>query len=369
LTTNAGSTTTYFIGNYYEITGSEITKYYYAGSQRVAMRKNGNLNFILTDHLGSTSLVTDANGTVINETKYKAWGELRYSSGTNPTDYTYTGQYSYTDDFGLMFYNARWYDSSLSRFAQADTIVPLQTQGVQAWDRYAYANNNPVSYTDPTGHNIDPFYFNLSSFINSAINVLSLGNLSGEDVTHALDSTSTALDGVALAIDSAVATGDIVAGTIGYTAGAGVGALGGGVPTVVTGPAGALVGIGLFELNPLVRGAQFTGNALATISTGLTAISDVVSGETNYEVGLSISETSFEYNSYFVIGRDTVTSTALTGAGWASPIGLTSVPLQGAAFLNDIGMLYSLPIPIIDKLPKPPISIPVSSKKIKINWE
>ncbi|HCK66017.1 MAG TPA: hypothetical protein DHW49_07105, partial [Anaerolineae bacterium] len=61
-------------------------------------------------------------------------GEIRYSSGTNPTDYTFTGQFSYTNDFGLMFYNARWYDPSLGRFAQADTIVP---SGVQGLDRYA----------------------------------------------------------------------------------------------------------------------------------------------------------------------------------------------------------------------------------------
>ena len=51
--------------------------------------------------------------------------------------------------FGLMFYNARWYDPSLGRFAQADTIVP---NGVQGLDRYAYVNNSPVNYTDPTGH-------------------------------------------------------------------------------------------------------------------------------------------------------------------------------------------------------------------------
>ncbi len=86
---------------------------------------------------------------MISETKYKAWGETRYSSGTNPTDYTYTGQYSYTDDFGLMFYNARWYDPSLGRFAQADTIVPGGSQGL---DRYSYTFNNPIRYTDPSGH-------------------------------------------------------------------------------------------------------------------------------------------------------------------------------------------------------------------------
>ncbi len=110
------------------------------------------MNYLLGDHLGSTSLSTDAAGNVVSELRYKAWGEVRYASGATPTDYTYTGQYSYTNDFGLMFYNARWYDPSLGRFAQADTIVPEQSQDVQAWDRYAYTNNNPVRYTDPSGH-------------------------------------------------------------------------------------------------------------------------------------------------------------------------------------------------------------------------
>ena len=48
-----------------------------------------------------------------------------------------------------MFYNARWYDPALGRFAQADSIVP---PGVQGLDRYSYTNNNPVRYTDPSGH-------------------------------------------------------------------------------------------------------------------------------------------------------------------------------------------------------------------------
>jgi RHS repeat-associated protein len=69
-----------------------------------------------------------------------------------PTNYQFTGQYN-ESDFGLYFYNACWYDSSLGRFAQADTIIP-PTQGVQAWNRYAYTNNNPLRYIDPTGHKI-----------------------------------------------------------------------------------------------------------------------------------------------------------------------------------------------------------------------
>jgi RHS repeat-associated protein len=153
LTTDAGVTTTYFVGNYYEVTGTQVTKYYYAGSQRIAMRKNGTLNFILGDHLGSTSLVTDAAGNMINQTQYKAWGEVRYSSGTKQTNYGFTGQYS-ESDFGLQFYNARWYDSYITHFTQPDTIVP-NPSNPQDYDRYSYGLNNPSRYTDPTGHSVD----------------------------------------------------------------------------------------------------------------------------------------------------------------------------------------------------------------------
>ena len=149
LTTNLGTTTTYFVGAYYEVANGVVTKYYYSGNQRIAMRSNGTLLVLVGDHLGSTSLTVDANGVRVSELRYKAWGEVRYSDGTNPTKYTYTGQYSYTADFGLMFYNARWVDVSLGRFVQADTIVPGWVQGL---DRYAYSNNNPMKYLDPSGH-------------------------------------------------------------------------------------------------------------------------------------------------------------------------------------------------------------------------
>jgi RHS repeat-associated protein len=149
IVTDQGEETTYFVGTYYELTGEAVTKYYYAGGQRIAMRTEGNLAFLLGDHLGSTSLTTDGAGNVLAEQRYTAWGEVRFDSGELLTNYTYTGQYTYASDFGLMFYNARWYDAGLGRFAQADSVVP---GGMQGMDRYAYVNNNPTRYIDPSGH-------------------------------------------------------------------------------------------------------------------------------------------------------------------------------------------------------------------------
>ncbi|HOD06095.1 MAG TPA: RHS repeat-associated core domain-containing protein, partial [Anaerolineaceae bacterium] len=128
-----------------------ITKYYYAGGQRVAVRKDGELSYLLGDHLGSASVVADIDGGLLSETMYKPWGETRYSGGAvMPTDRLYTGQIA-EPILGLYFYNARWYDSSLSRFSQADTIIP-NPGDPQSWDRYAYVRNSPTGRIDPTGH-------------------------------------------------------------------------------------------------------------------------------------------------------------------------------------------------------------------------
>ncbi len=54
--------------------------------------------------------------------------------------------FPYYPDFSVGSYNY----IQLGRFAQADTIIPEQQQGTQAWDRFAYVNNNPLLYTQCT---------------------------------------------------------------------------------------------------------------------------------------------------------------------------------------------------------------------------
>ena len=86
-----------------------------------------------------------------NEYTFVAFGGGGWGLGT---DYKFTGQ---RDDsyIKLIDYGSRRYDPELGRFIQPDSIVPTSTQGTQAWDRYAYTNNNPVRYNDPTGHSAE----------------------------------------------------------------------------------------------------------------------------------------------------------------------------------------------------------------------
>jgi RHS repeat-associated protein len=121
----------------------------------VAVRVTGSQNpqenglfYTLGDQLGSTSVVTDSSGNKVGEMRYMPWGETRYEGSNISTSRKYTGQ---REDAGieLYYYNARWYDAGLGRFAQADLIV---AGGIQGYDRYSYVKNSPVQNSDPSGH-------------------------------------------------------------------------------------------------------------------------------------------------------------------------------------------------------------------------
>jgi RHS repeat-associated protein len=71
------------------------------------------------------------------------------------TDRRYTGQ-RWEGSVGFYDYGARSYDPALGRFLQADSIVP-NPANPQSLNRYAYVLNNPLKYTDPSGHDpLDP---------------------------------------------------------------------------------------------------------------------------------------------------------------------------------------------------------------------
>jgi YD repeat-containing protein len=115
-------TVTYFMGKYYtrEVNGSStvVKKYYTAGAKTIAMRtiegSTNTLNWLLTDHLGSTSVSANEDGSWNSTIKYTAFGESRESSGITPTKYRYTGQLLEAE-VGLYYYVARWSRSTPER--------------------------------------------------------------------------------------------------------------------------------------------------------------------------------------------------------------------------------------------------------------
>ncbi|MCP4525482.1 MAG: RHS repeat-associated core domain-containing protein [Aestuariibacter sp.] len=136
-----------------------MTKYYYHGGKRVAMRVDesgeSEVYYLHGDHLGSTSLSTDENGGMVARQLYHPYGTTRYSEGTLATDFGFTGQRK-DSSTGLVFMHARYYHPALGRFVSADTIVP--GTGSQGRNRYMYVEGNPVQYTDPSGHNGVPWW-------------------------------------------------------------------------------------------------------------------------------------------------------------------------------------------------------------------
>ena len=138
----------------------QVTKYYTFGgrracpecNRRVAMRQGGVVYYLHADHLGSTNLVTDHAARITARQRYFPYGEVRWREGTLPTDFAFTGQ-RVEAGLGLLDYRARFYAPVLGRFVSADTLVP-NPGNPQDLNRYAYVRNNPLRYTDPTGHYI-----------------------------------------------------------------------------------------------------------------------------------------------------------------------------------------------------------------------
>jgi RHS repeat-associated protein len=128
----------------------QLVTFYYAGSRLVATRTGADVTYHYQDALGSPRLAADATGKVVARSNYAPYG-TPYGSG-NPAGETvgFAGKHP-DNETGLIYMNARYYDPQLARFISADTIVP-QTFNPQALNRYSYTYNDPLNYTDPTGH-------------------------------------------------------------------------------------------------------------------------------------------------------------------------------------------------------------------------
>ena len=126
--------------------------YFYFGGRRISMMDEaGTVRFLLSDHLGSSTLTTAVSGYVQGEIRYRPFGAEHWSSGSTSTDYGFTGERHHADVGGLVHMGARFYDPDARQWTSADTIVPAPGSS-QSYNRYSYVRNRPLNAVDPSGH-------------------------------------------------------------------------------------------------------------------------------------------------------------------------------------------------------------------------
>ncbi len=129
-------------------TGTYDTIYYYTDSQLIARKDpDGKKYFYHPDHLGSTTLVTNESGAVVEDTNYKPFGEPLYDAKSR---FLYTGK-EQDSESGLMYYGARYYSPNVGRFYQPDPMIQFP-YAPQSLNRYSYVQNNPYKFTDESGN-------------------------------------------------------------------------------------------------------------------------------------------------------------------------------------------------------------------------
>ena len=146
----AGGTTTYYISSDYEIKNGTHIKYIFAGNLRVAEIEGSTATIFHKDHLGSSTAMTNSTAGEIETSEYMPFGGMREHTGTEVSDYKFTDQ-ELDNSSNLYNYDARLYDPVIGRFLSADTVVP-EWNNPQSLNRYSYCINNPLIYTDPSGH-------------------------------------------------------------------------------------------------------------------------------------------------------------------------------------------------------------------------
>ncbi len=180
------------------------TSYYYVNDQLAAKKNSdGTKNYYYDDNLHSTSVLANQSGTVVENSTYYPFGQIR--SGGTQSKYLFTGQEN-DPETNLDYYNARYYNPGNMHFTQPDSYT-ASVYNPQDLNEYSYVENNPVTYTDPTGHVLeDACILECGAFFLSMVGTapdtsMDIQNLSQDTATFM--SNPSVGNGVAVALSAA----------------------------------------------------------------------------------------------------------------------------------------------------------------------
>ena len=134
-----------------ETDGTTSTYYVHdpAGGLLAQLAPTGSPSYYLLDGRDSIIGITDPARSVTARYHYDAYGQLTGITGAAATTNPWRFASAYQDGTGLYKMGARYYDPTTGRFTQQDPIFnPLDPH---QWNRYTYAGNDPINYSDPSG--------------------------------------------------------------------------------------------------------------------------------------------------------------------------------------------------------------------------
>jgi RHS repeat-associated protein len=123
----------------------------FRGAQLLANEASTGTKHYALDHLGSPRVVTNGSGSLIGYEDFAPFGD---GGGTGSGTLQFTGHERDWNPAGgsdpLDYMHSRYYSANAGRFVSVDSGPYLLNQP-QGWNRYAYAANDPMRRTDPTG--------------------------------------------------------------------------------------------------------------------------------------------------------------------------------------------------------------------------
>ncbi|WP_438498605.1 RHS repeat-associated core domain-containing protein, partial [Paenibacillus sp. IHBB 3054] len=135
------------------VSGVFVEQANFVRGDRVLVKKDKKASkdyYYLYNGHGDVVQIVNTNGEVVNNYTYDEWGNIISQVEGTSNSFKYTGEV-YDTETGLYYLRARYYDPSIGRFLNEDTVEG-QIDNPLSQNLYTYVHNNPLIYTDPTGH-------------------------------------------------------------------------------------------------------------------------------------------------------------------------------------------------------------------------
>ena len=239
--------------------------YRYDDSGVCGMNYDGTDYYFRKNIFGDIIEVFASDGTSVASFVYDAYGKVLTESGTmaSKVPFRYRGYY-YDQETRLYYLQSRYYDPATGRFISPDSIEYLDPAVIHGLNLYAYCGNNPVNYSDDTGH--------MPAWLGNLL-IAGAGLLLIAGLGIATIATGGAAAGVAGAIFAGALKGALICSAIGTVAGGAIGYAADGVDGMLTGMAigftvgavlGAVIGgtIGFVNYSPLQAASNAANKAM-----------------------------------------------------------------------------------------------------------